>query len=98
MDQDCHVEPLQKSFSDEDFDEAHMATLAIWGMGCPNCAMRVRNSLLRLDGVVSADIDFERGLAFVDYVPTKTDPHALILAVASAGDDGRHNYHAASIT
>ncbi len=98
MDQDCRVEPLQKSVRDEDFDEAHMATLAIWGMGCPNCAMRVRNSLLTLDGVVSADIDLERGLAFVDYVPTKTDLHALVLAVSGAGNDGRHNYRAAVIS
>jgi copper chaperone CopZ len=98
MDHDCRVERLQKNVNDGDLNEARMATLAIWGMDCHNCVTRVRNSLLRLDGAVSADIDFERGLAFVDYVPTKTDPHALILAVASAGDDGRHNYYAALIT
>jgi copper chaperone len=83
--------------NDEDLNEAQMATLAIWGMGCPGCVTRVRNSLLRLDGVVSADIDLERGLALVDYLPAKTDPHALVLAVASAGNDGRHNYQAAVI-
>lgn len=94
----CHVEPLEKYVNPEELREAHMAILAVWGMGCPNCAMRVRNGLVGLDGVVSADIDLERGLAFVDYLPAKTDLHALILAVAAAGNDGRHNYRASIIS
>ncbi len=49
----------------------------------PNCANRVRNGLLGLDGVVSAAIDLERGLAFVDYVPARANLHDLILAVAA---------------
>lgn len=67
--------------------------MAVQGVDCINCATRVRNSLLALDGVVSADVDWERGLAFVDYVPAKTTLAALVLAVAAVGDDGHHNYH-----
>jgi copper chaperone CopZ len=98
MGETCHVEPLEKYVNPEELREAHMAILAVWGIGCPNCAMRVRNGLVGLDGVVSADIDLERGLAFVDYLPAKTDLHALILAVAAAGNDGRHNYRASIIS
>lgn len=98
MNQTCHVEPIVKRASPEDRREAHMAILAVWGMGCLNCAARVRNGLLGLDGVVSADIDLERGLAYVDYIPARTDLHALILAVAAAGNDGRHQYRASIIS
>ncbi len=98
MDQDCYIEPLRKQVSYEDADEARMATLAIWGLDSPNCATRVRNSSLRLEGVVSADVDFARpewgnclAFAFVDYVPAKMDVHALVRAVAEAGEDGRQN-------
>lgn len=98
MNGDCYVEPLEKTVSPEDLSEAHLATLAVWGMGCPNCANRVRNGLLGLDGVVSAAIDLERGLAFVDYVPARANLHDLILAVAAAGNDGRHDYRAVVIS
>ena len=94
MDESCYVEPKQKVVSEAELDEAQMATLTVWGMGCANCATRVRNSLLALDGVVSANIDLQRGLAYVDYLPAKTELHALVLAVAAAGNDGLHNYRA----
>ncbi len=97
MHQDIFVEPLKKSVNEEEANEAEMAFLAIMGMGCPNCVTRVRNSLLHLNGVVSADVDLERGLAFVDYVPAKTSTQALVLAVSEAGNDNRHNYRAVVI-
>lgn len=98
MNGDCHVEPLEKTVCAEDFSEAELATLAVWGMGCVNCANRVHNGPLGLDGVVSAAIDQERGLAFVDYMPTRATLHELKLAVAAAGNDGRHNYRAVVIS
>ncbi len=98
MHQDIFVEPLKKSVNEEAANEAQMALLAIVGMRCPNCVTRVHNRLLSLEGVVSADIDLERGLAFVDYVPAKTNPQALVLAVSGAGDADRHNYRAVVIS
>lgn len=94
MSDNCHVEPLRKKVSTEEINEARMATLAVEGMGCVHCATRVRNSLLSLDGVVSANIDLLKELALVDYIPTRTNPEALIQAVAAAGHDGHHNYRA----
>lgn len=94
METTCHVEPIQKAISAEDRNAAQMVILAVWGLGCENCANRVRNSLLRLDGVVSADIGLAHGLALVDYVPSKTNPQDIIDAVVAAGDDGHHTYRA----
>ena len=98
MNSECHVEPIEKNISPETAAAARSATLAVWGMGCINCANRVRNSLLGLDGVVSTGIDLQRGLAYVDYLPTQVGLHDLILAVAAAGNDGRHEYRAVPIS
>ena len=97
MEANCHVEPLNKIVTPEEASQAQPTILAIWGMGCVNCATRVRNGLLQVDGVVSAAIDLERGLAYVDYISAKTNLHALVLAVADAGNDGMHHYCAGII-
>jgi copper chaperone CopZ len=61
-------------------------------MGCPNCAARVRNSLISLKGVVDAEVDHTIGMAEVVFNPSLTAIPALIEAVARAGGDGRHEY------
>ena len=94
MNQNCHVEPVQKNVVAEDLTDARIVGLAVLGMGCVNCGTRVRNGLLALDGVVSADVDWERGLALVDYVPAKTNVDSILGAVVAAGNDGHHNYRA----
>jgi copper chaperone CopZ len=98
MEGQCHVEPIRKDASTDDLNEARIVGLTIQGMGCVNCATRVRNSLLALNGVVSADVDWERGLALVDYVPAKTNVDTILQAVAAAGNDGHHNYYAQVIS
>jgi copper chaperone CopZ len=94
MREQCQVEPIQKDASADDLNEPRIVGLTVQGMGCVNCATRVRNSLLALNGVVSADVDWERGLALVDYVPAKTNVDTILQAVAAAGNDGHHNYYA----
>ncbi|MBI4786319.1 MAG: cation transporter [Chloroflexi bacterium] len=98
MDQNCHVELVEKPVSAEDLTDARIVRLAVSGMGCVNCGARVRNGLLALDGVVSADVDWEQGLALVDYVPVKTNVDAMVHAVTASGNDGRHNYRAKVIS
>jgi len=94
MNDQCHAEPIsQAAFVDEPTD-ARIIKLMVSGMGCVNCATRVRNHLLRLDGVVSADVDWQSGLTFVDYVPAQTTPDKIVNAVAQAGDGERHRYAA----
>jgi copper chaperone CopZ len=92
MDSNCHVEPIQKETMPDERKDLTSVDLAVWGMGCPNCAARVRNSLLALTGVVEADVDHTTGIVFVEYSPELVSMPSLLQAVAQAGNDGRHKY------
>lgn len=95
MDENCYVEPIYKNtVSDEERRKADSALLTVWGMGCENCAMRVRNSLLALDGVYGVDVYLNMATAEVSYDSKKVSADALVNAVARAGNDGRHEYRA----
>ncbi len=91
---DCHVEPLEKPVDHEALSGAMAAQLAVWGMGCPRCAMRVRNSLLALDGVLIAEVHLNLCVAAVVYDPLRVTCDDLLRAVSAAGNDGRHHYEA----
>lgn len=95
MDENCYVEPIYKNtVSDEERRKADSALLTVQGMGCENCAMRVRNSLLALDGVYGVDVYLNMATAEVSYDRKKVSADALVNAVARAGNDGRHEYRA----
>lgn len=90
----CHVEPLEKPLDQAALSTAQAAILTVSGMGCPRCAMRVRNGLLGLDGVLLVNVILEMGIAAVAFVPEETTQASLVKAVAGAGNDGRHHYEA----
>lgn len=92
--ENCHVEPVEKPLDRAALATAIVAYLAIGGMGCPRCAMRVRNGLLSLDGVLLADVFLEDGMAAVAYDLEQVFPADLVGAVAAAGSDDRHYYWA----
>jgi copper chaperone CopZ len=94
MDQNCHVEPIEKTATVEERRAVTTVVLAVLGMGCTNCSARVRNSLVALHGVIDAAVDHNMGLAQVRFNPSLTTIPALIEAVARAGGDGRHEYRA----
>ena len=94
MDENCYVEPIQKNATAEERQKIEKALFVVWGMDCPNCAARVRNSLLLLNGVVNAYVDHTAGVAGVIYNPELATGEMLISAVARAGNDGRHEYGA----
>lgn len=94
MDEGCHVEQLDKSPSSEERRVIATAVLGVEGMGCPNCANRVRNSLLKVYGVVSAEVTLDPGKAEVVFNPRLVGADHLMHAVAAAGGDGRHEYRA----
>jgi copper chaperone CopZ len=94
MEKACHVGAIHKAPSVEERQEQATALLAMQGMGCPNCVNRVRNSLLQVYGVVSAEIDLESGRAKVIFNPRLTGTEDLRQAVAAAGQDARHKYRA----
>ncbi|MBI1794354.1 MAG: heavy-metal-associated domain-containing protein [Chloroflexi bacterium] len=95
MDENCHVEPIEKTATIAERKNVETVKLSVSGMGCPNCANRVRNSLLALNGVVDARVDHETGLAQVAFNPDFAPVDILIRAVSLAGgNDGRHEYGA----
>lgn len=95
MDENCYVEPIYKDVvSTDQLQKADTATLVVWGMGCENCATRVRNSLLTLDGVFGVDVYLNMAVAEVSYNQEKISAHQLVEAVSAAGNDGRHQYRA----
>lgn len=94
MDQNCHVAPIQKTVLDSALKSADTTLLAVSGMGCPNCAARVRNGLVALDGVHHAEIYLDAGMAEVYFDSGRITPAMLIDAVTGAGNDGRHHYEA----
>ncbi len=94
MDSSCLVEPVQKISTLEERQGITTARLAVGGLGCLNCANRVRNSLIAVTGVVDADVDHTTGFALVEYNPDLVSMLSLLQAVVQAGNDGRHKYFA----
>ena len=94
MDNHCHVEAIQKVTTTNEQKNVELALLSVSGMGCPNCANRIRNSLLSLYGIVDAYVDHAAGIAQVSFNPDIQTVDALINAVTDAGSDGRHEYRA----
>ena len=94
MEHDCRVEPIQKVVATDEQEQIELALLAVWGMGCSNCANRVRNSVLALYGVTDASVDHAAGLAQVSYNPALVKIDSLISAIRGAGRDGQHSYGA----
>ncbi|MBI5030319.1 MAG: heavy-metal-associated domain-containing protein [Chloroflexi bacterium] len=92
MKEECYVEPIAQPILADEPSDARIAKLIVAGMGCRNCATRVRNSLLQVKGVISADVDWKSGLTFVDYVPDQATVKRLIHAVEQAGDGQQHRY------
>jgi copper chaperone CopZ len=91
--QNCHVEPVDKPLDQDALNKSLTAVLAVDGW-LPALRMRVRNGLLRLEGIVLVDVLLERGVAGVAYDPERVTTQALTEAVAAAGNDSHHVYRA----
>ncbi len=98
MDENCYVEPIDKTASTDQIRKANSALLTVRGMGCENCATRVRNSLLSLDGVYRVDVYLNMAMAEVSFDSQKVPAKMLLEAVSRAGNDGRHEYRAQLVT
>lgn len=89
----CQVPAIEKPVDSGALESVASALLGVMGMGCPNCAMRVRNALISEAGVLAVEIELRSGLARVAYDPGRATGRTLLAAVAAAGDD-RHCYQA----
>lgn len=95
MDDPCvEIQQFDKQPTPAETNQQSTAYLEIDGMGCANCANRVRNALLKTYGVTSVAIDQPDGLGEVRFNPALVAPEALVLAVQSSGNDGFHHYAA----
>ncbi len=92
--ENCQVEPLEKPLDRDALSTAMVAYLAVEGMGCPRCAMRVRNGLLGIDGVLLVEVQLVQGIAAAAFDPKRITQSDLVAAVVGAGNDGRHHYQA----
>lgn len=90
----CLVMPIDKPASPQQLAQAETVFLLVRGMGCPACALRVRNALLQIEGVVAADVALNRGLARVCYDTNVVQPETLAARLPSLADDARHHYKA----
>jgi P-type Cu+ transporter len=61
------------------------ALLAIEGMTCASCAMRVEKGLNKLPGIVSATVNFATEQATVCYLPTETSVKQMVEKVEAVG-------------
>ncbi len=59
--------------------------LGLRGMTCVNCARAIEDSLKRVDGVISADVNFATEKAFIRYNPEVATVSMLKRAVSDAG-------------
>ena len=94
----CHVEPIDKPVDGAQLNHSMVAYLGVQGMGCPRCAIRVRNGLLMLDGVLRTSVFLEKGMAAVFYDPERLSPPELVWAVEQAGHSSAHRYEAWTLT
>jgi len=63
------------------------AEFTIEGMSCPmGCAKKIEHELASMDGVKSAQVDFDRKLAMVEYEDGKLTTDSFIETVKKAGE------------
>lgn len=98
MNHQCQIEPIEKVADPDESARQESAIFAVWGLGCPNCAIRVRNGLIATRGVLDAHVDHLAGMAWVVFNPELVTTNALVDVVAQAANDGRHEYVARLIT
>lgn len=94
----CHVEAIEKPVDQTALRTSAAAVLRITGMGCPNCATRVRNSLLQVPGVLAAGVELDARLARVNFDDRRTGLADLLHAVARAGAGSHHSYSATLVS
>ena len=60
-------------------------TLEVSRMACPLCPITVRKALQKVDGVLRADVSFDKKEAVVTFDDAKTSEQELIKATRNAG-------------
>jgi len=64
---------------------AAVVLIAVDGMICTSCARGIQAMLKRTEGVLPADVSYERREARVEYDPDRTSPGRLVEAITNMG-------------
>jgi Cu+-exporting ATPase len=59
--------------------------LKIKGMHCVSCENRIKESILELNGVIGAKVDYTTEKATIEFNPTKTDIENIVKTIKNAG-------------
>ena len=60
-------------------------TIPVDGMACESCAARIRKNLAGIDGVLEADVSFDKKRAVIKYDTHKLEPKRLAAAITGLG-------------
>ena len=71
--------------SEIDHSTLNVVTLDVPSMNCASCPVTVKKSLLKLDGIVSADVSLETKKAIVIFDQSQITPSQMIVATTNAG-------------
>jgi copper chaperone CopZ len=88
-----HLEAVSKPADAQALAGGSAITLLVEGMGCQICALRVRNALLSVEGVLTVSIALEQGLARLQVDAARFEAEPLAAAL-SAANEGHHRYTA----
>jgi len=66
-------------------DVIKTVTLEVQGMNCAACPITVKTALKRVPGVSDVKVDYNTGIAEVNYDPSKTSADELAKAVTTVG-------------
>ncbi len=94
MKDSCQITPVHKSITEEEKMNTQVTYLAISGLNCPNCALRVKNALMNEYGVIEALIDHADGMGEITFNPEIINRSDLVNIISKAGNDGTHSYSA----
>lgn len=67
------------------FAAPQTVTLAVPGMSCAACPITVKKALTRVDGVIRAEVDYDKRQAVVTFDDARADVAELMHATADAG-------------
>ncbi len=67
--------------------ETTSATIEVKTARCESCAKTITKALDAVDGVKKVSVDLDKKVAFVEYLPAKTNLASLETAISKAGYD-----------
>src|SRR6266576_662005 len=82
--QPLHIEKPEGTLPPHPLEVSH-TTLALEGMTCASCAMRIEKGLKKVPGVIDANVNLATEQATVTYYPTHTGLEQMLQKVEAVG-------------